>query len=158
MKFTSVSLHTMDSDFSGGWIYVLMSSADYDRFKVGRTSDNPLVRFKTLRTGDPSLGLETAYFIPTRTEKLSIVEAEIHSRLADDRIAFHDEADSEWFRGSAKQACEWLEVMFSAWWGQPVVDTYLLGQGRVCRAYESDLENLYKRVASRSVVGSPRSS
>lgn len=132
----------MSDEFAGGWIYVMMTSTDYNRFKVGRTKGNPLDRAKTLRTGDPGVGLLAAYFVPASLGKLSQLEAAIHRQL-EQRIAFHDEANSEWFSGTANLACQWIEGMFQDWCGEPVTTMHMLGQSRICRAYENDLVAFY---------------
>lgn len=132
----------MSNDLGGGWIYVMMTSSDYNRFKVGRTNGNPLDRAKTLRTGDPGVALEAAYFVPVLHGKLSQIETSIHCEL-EGRIFFHDEAASEWFSGSAKWACDYIEIMFEGWMGEPVASMFMFGQNRICRAYEADLLMFY---------------
>ncbi len=131
----------MEIELVGGWIYVVMTSSDYNRFKIGRTRNNPLARLKTLRTGDPYVAVEAAYFVPASRERLSKLEAAIHREFGG-RIRFHDESLSEWFPGSAKWACEWIECLFAGWW-EEVASVYMLDQDRICKAYESDLEGIY---------------
>ncbi|MFJ1467737.1 GIY-YIG nuclease family protein [Massilia orientalis] len=133
----------MTIELDGGWIYVIMTSSDYNRYKIGRTNGNPMDRVKKLRTGDPGVDLQAAYFIPASHGKLSQVEAALH-REFEPRISFHDETVSEWFRGDAKRACEWMEYLLGEWKGQPVTfGLYLLGEGRICRAFEDDLRSIY---------------
>jgi T5orf172 domain len=132
----------MELDGNGGWIYVVMTSSDYERFKVGRTNGNPITRAKQLRTGDPKLGLLVAYFVPASRGELFKVEASIH-QLLDQRILFHDETNSEWFLGDAQEASKWIEHFFEFWMGQPVASMDKLGQGHICRAYEEDLRLFY---------------
>lgn len=147
-------MRTMSNGLDGGWIYVMMTSSNYSRFKLGRTKKNPLGRQKTLRTADPGEDLQAAYFIPALHGKLSRIEVSVH-RQFEGRIAFHDESLSEWFPGSAQWACEWLENLFEDWTGQPVAGIDLLGQGRICRAYEADLLSLYGPVTPLGPDGIP---
>jgi len=134
----------MDIGLDGGWIYVMMTSSNYNRFKLGRTKGNPLQRHKGIRTGDPGLALQAAYFIPaSHGLKLSKVENALH-REFEARIPFLDGALSEWFIGNPKIACEWIEYVLGEWKDQPVTsDLNMLGDGRICRAFESDLRDLY---------------
>ncbi len=133
----------MNINEMGGWIYVIMTSADYRRFKVGRTIRNPMTRFKTLRTADPCLGLQLAYFIPSSLGDLPRVEADIHRNL-NRRIEFHDEATSEWFKGDMEAAIEWIEFLFSEWWGNGIVSDWFRPDLRqVSRVYEEGLIDIY---------------
>ena len=133
----------LDSGNPGGWIYLLMTSANYQRYKVGRTNQNPLIRFKQLRTADPCLDFEVAYFIPTSLGELSKVEAEIHRHL-ERRISFHDEKASEWFKGDVKVASELIEGFFENWWGCNIVtDCFRPNACNVLRAYEERLNFMY---------------
>lgn len=140
----------MASELKGGWIYVMMTSSDYNRFKVGRTNGNPLDRAKKLRTGDPGIALLAAYFVPASHENLPQIEAAIHHEFGG-RISFHDEGISEWFHGSARWACEWIESMFEGWYG-PIASMHMFGQGRICRAYEDDLCTFYGTIRSPSSI------
>lgn len=132
----------MSEVLDGAWIYVMMTSSDYNRFKVGRTRDNPLNRVRHLRTGDPYLALEAAYFVPTAHGHLSRIESAIHGELTG-RIAFYDGSPSEWFRGTAVSACEWIESTFEGWW-EPISGAHRIGTGTVVKAYEEDLLFLYR--------------
>jgi hypothetical protein len=133
----------MEVEMTGGWIYVLMTSADYGRYKVGRTIGSPLVRFKALRTADPKLGLEIAYFVPSSFDELSRVEAALHRNLVG-RMTFHDEVPSEWFAGDVKAATEWIECLFAEWWGDGVVsDWFRPDLKQISRVYEGDLLSIY---------------
>ncbi|GAB1620990.1 hypothetical protein AAOGI_10400 [Agarivorans albus] len=86
-----------------GWIYILMTPSDYNRVKIGMTKKNPLLRLRDLKTGDPYLALQAAYFIPTNFGLcLRNVEYLIHTQLEYSRIHFLDDEDqvnkpSEWF-------------------------------------------------------------
>ncbi|MEH3425568.1 GIY-YIG nuclease family protein [Enterobacter roggenkampii] len=67
----------------GSWIYVLMSGTDINRFKVGKTTQHPVKRMKDIRTGDPTLALQVAYFVPALLNiKLGMLESAIHQQLA----------------------------------------------------------------------------
>ncbi|HCE4545017.1 TPA: GIY-YIG nuclease family protein [Vibrio parahaemolyticus] len=86
-----------------GWIYILMTPSDYNRVKIGMTKRNPLLRLRDLKTGDPYLALQAAYFIPTNFGlRLLDIENLIHVQLEHLRIHFLDDEDqvkkpSEWF-------------------------------------------------------------
>lgn len=143
------------NQLAGGWIYVLMTSTDYNRFKVGRTKRNPLSRVKTLRCGDPGIDIEVAFFVPASHGKLSRVEVDLHRQFGG-RILFHDESESEWFTGNPKFATQAIEGIFIGWWEEDVTDMAMLGQGRICRAYEENLIDLYgPRVPLNPVDGMP---
>ena len=43
-----------------GWIYILISSSDYSRSKIGKAVD-PYKRYINLRTADPTLGFVVGY-------------------------------------------------------------------------------------------------
>ncbi|OAS90030.1 hypothetical protein A6I77_23295 [Achromobacter xylosoxidans] len=133
----------MEIEVQGGWIYVLGTTADYQRFKIGK-STNPLKRFKDLRTADPYLAIEAAYFVPTSKGRLSAVETAIHRQFPE-RIRFHDDEEGEWFSGTPKMACEWMECLFADWFGEDAASVYMLDQDRICKAYEEDLEAIFMR-------------
>lgn len=126
----------------GGWVYVAMTSSNYDRFKIGRTGRNPLARMAVFRTSDPGLALEAAYFVPASHGRLSRVESALHRQFGG-RIRFHDESLSEWFAGSARWGCERVEEIFESWHEAPVADFSQLDQDRICRGFESDLHALF---------------
>jgi hypothetical protein len=71
----------MPNELDGGWIYAMLSSSDYNRFKLGKTTLNPVSRWKGLRTADPTLGFLAAYFVPEALGTLSAIETDIHNRL-----------------------------------------------------------------------------
>ncbi|WP_413522522.1 GIY-YIG nuclease family protein [Photobacterium phosphoreum] len=87
----------------GGWIYILMTSSDYTRVKIGMTINNPLLRLRDLKTGDPYLSLHVAYYIPSNLGLcLRNIEYLIHNHFNNIRIHFLDDEDqinkpSEWF-------------------------------------------------------------
>ncbi len=131
----------MSEALGGAWIYVMMTSSNYNRFKVGRTRGNPLDRAKQLRTGDPYLAIEAAYFVPAAHGQLSRIERAVHGELPG-RIAFYDGSPSEWFHGTAAWACNWIETIFEEWW-TPVGGAHRIGTDTVAKAYEDDLLALY---------------
>lgn len=125
----------------GGWIYVLMTSSDYQRFKVGLTINNPMLRVKQLRTGDPLIGLQVAYFIPYSLGKLSEIETYIHSRL-DGRMNFHGGGLSEWFKGEPQDAWALIDSIFHDI-DCIVTDHFQPSEAKVVRFWESDLISFY---------------
>jgi DNA mismatch repair enzyme (predicted ATPase) len=146
---------SMANELGGGWIYVMMSSSDYNRFKVGKTTLNPVDRWKGLRTADPTLGFLAAYFVPDSVGPLSTIEADMHSRL-EGRIRFFDESKSEWFTGTAEWACGFLDDLFEDWMDQPVARMARFDTHRVCRAYEEDLAHFYRPIRPlNSIDGLP---
>ncbi|MFA0173183.1 GIY-YIG nuclease family protein, partial [Vibrio splendidus] len=78
-----------------GWIYIIGSSSDYSRCKIGKTINNPLKRYLNLRTADPKLHLQVAYCVPHKL--LSKAEAAIHLELEEFRQLTHEDTLSEWF-------------------------------------------------------------
>ena len=83
-----------------GWIYILETSSDFNRYKVGMTkSFTPMRRVNELRCGDPNLALLCAYQIPVSEFSLRDVEWELHQSLFFcPRLLFHNGNLSEWFR------------------------------------------------------------
>ncbi len=138
----------------GGWIYVLMTPNDYNRVKVGMTKNNPLLRLRELRTGDPSLSLLVAYYIPPGTGlSLRDIESLIHKDFEHVRIHFINDEDqirkpSEWFKIDCNDAEYYVDGVFklngytvtedkSLLLSKPVSDPDV---GRfVIKYYESDL-------------------
>ncbi|EJG0884883.1 GIY-YIG nuclease family protein [Vibrio parahaemolyticus] len=100
----------IEMSYGEGWIYVLMTPSDYNRVKIGKTINNPLLRLRNLKTGDPYLSLQVAYFIPPHFGlNLKGVEDLIHNALAQSRIPFLDDEDqlykrSEWFQMDCREA------------------------------------------------------
>ncbi|MDX7710740.1 GIY-YIG nuclease family protein [Aeromonas caviae] len=122
----------------GGWIYVLMTSSDYNRYKVGLTKNNPMLRMNQLKTGDPLIGLDVAYFIPNTLGKLSKVEAALHAHLGDP-IEFHSGEASEWFFGDPQDAWRVLDTIFKLL-GYEVTDYFDPDAQKVVRFWAADLE------------------
>ncbi len=126
----------------GGWIYVLMTASDYNRYKVGLTTNNPLLRYKTLRTGDPTLGFEVAYYIPNSLGvTLSSLESALHKELGPS-INFFDDGPSEWFSGYPGCAFTKLEICFEEW-GFVVTDDFQPSEQKIVRFWEADLISFY---------------
>lgn len=131
----------------GSWIYVLMSGTDINRFKVGKTIQHPVKRLKDLRTGDPTLALQVAYFVQSSLNiKLGILESAIHQQLAAGlgRICFYDEAESEWFHGDARDAWLQLDMIFEEF-EFTVTDYYQPGETKIVRFWGADMETEYPR-------------
>lgn len=129
----------------GGWIYVFMSGSDYQRFKVGKTKNNPLVRLNQLRTGDPTLDFQVAYFIPSSLGwSLSQLESHIHEELEQGfcRINFYNEKRSEWFHGNSRHAWNELDIIFENL-EVDVTDWFQPGESKVVRFWEESLRSLY---------------
>ncbi|RGE41314.1 hypothetical protein DZC30_18570 [Comamonas testosteroni] len=125
----------------GGWVYVLETGSDYNRFKVGRTKNSPMRRVKSLRTADPLLALRVGFYIPpTLPGKLSVWERCVHRFYESCRIEFIDESgeESEWFRGNPGQAVLDIECLF-----EEVTDFFEPGSTKVWRAYEPDVVSFY---------------
>jgi len=85
----------------GGWIYVLETSSDYERFKLGKANESgngPFTRYSNLRTGDPYLTIHCAFFIPSRLGSAQKVESMLHEGISDLRIYDHHGSPTEWFQ------------------------------------------------------------
>lgn len=129
----------------GSWIYVLMTGTDINRFKVGKTTQHPVERMKQLRTGDPTLALQVAYFVPASLNiKLGMLESAIHHQLAATlkRISFYDETISEWFHADARDAWRELDMIFEEF-EYTVTNFYQPGQSQIVRFWGSDMETEY---------------
>lgn len=141
-------------DLNGPGIYVLMTSSDYIRFRVGRTGGNPLNRERMLRVGDSFLAMAAAYFVPRHHGQLSKIEQAMHDEFGGP-ILVHDESEAEWFIGTLTWACEWIEVVFEGSWSV-ISGAHTIGWERVSTAYDWDLMAPYGRgAAPLSVVGLP---
>lgn len=137
--------HRFINKTEGGWIYVMMSGTDINRFKVGKTVNHPVKRMKDLRTGDPTLALQVAYFIPALLGiPLGGLESAIHQQLTEShgRLSFYDENLSEWFNGDARDA--WFELdMIIEEFGFTVTDYYQPCENKIVRFWGADLEAEY---------------
>lgn len=126
----------------GGWIYILLTSQDYSRCKIGRTTENPLVRFRNLRTSDPFLGLVTAYYIPSHYGDISSFEASIHYEFVDHRIFSHDDRKTEWFRIEYSQAEMLIDGMLEEWCNQTF--HHSLHPDKLCKLYEDAIKGYFE--------------
>lgn len=133
----------------GGWIYVIMTSDDYNTFKLGFTRDNPFIRFKKIRTSRPEAGIEVVYFVPDSVARFTQVEAALKREFADYVIRFHEEwrsgkSDrSEWFRYPAREAAQHIEYWLEDLQDKPVASSHMFGQEVICRFYEAELDTLF---------------
>ena len=118
-----------------------MTSSNYNRFKVGRTENSPIIRLKNLKTGDPNLGLLVAYFVPEYLSSLPPLEKEIHKQLGES-LMFHNESFSEWFLGEASESWKKLEIIFSCI-GLEVISYPNLDETKVTRFWEDDVISFY---------------
>ncbi|EOW6411123.1 MULTISPECIES: GIY-YIG nuclease family protein [Cronobacter] len=137
--------HRFINKAEGGWIYVLMSGTDIYRYKVGKTINHPVERFLQLRTGDPTLALQVAYFVPVLVGfKLRSLENAIHHQLAAavGRISCYDDTISEWFHGDARNAWLEMDMMFEEF-NLTVTDYYQPNQNKIVRFWGADLEAEY---------------
>lgn len=128
----------------GGWIYVLFSSADYTRCKIGKTDGNPLKRFRNLRTGDPCLALHVAYYIPAHFGPASKIESNIHYELKDYRINNHEDSCSEWFRISINQAEDEIDRMLEEWLDQEMSGPSNIHLEVLTKMYESGIQDFFE--------------
>jgi hypothetical protein len=135
-------MHT--NELPGGWIYILLSSADYTRCKIGRTSKNPLVRYRQLRTGDPCLGLVVAYYIPEQFGPVERFEASIHLDFREYRINNHEDSKSEWFRIRYSLAEQLIDCMLEDWCGQKIHYFGTVDFNKLSKMYESDIQALFE--------------
>lgn len=125
----------------GGWIYVFMTSSDYARSKVGFTKNNPMLRLNQLKTGDPLIGFQAAYFVPDSLGKLSTIEAMVHRHLGAS-IEFHNGELSEWFAGEPQDAWKMLDTIFTLL-GYEVTDYFQPSGSKVVRFWEENLISFY---------------
>jgi hypothetical protein len=145
-------METMD----GGWVYVAQTSDNPGRFKVGRTSGNPMARIRKMRTGAPNLELEVAYFVPASIAKLSQVEAGLHQQFEDrDRIRTSDDKKSEWFEGTTEHAINTIEAALEDLQNKDIEGSHRLGEGVICRAYEEALRHTYEPTKPNPFDGLP---
>ncbi len=102
-----------------GWIYIMGTSSDYDRCKIGKTKNNPLKRYDALRTADPKLYLSVAYCVPL--ELLSKVETTIHAELDEFRMLNHEDGLTEWFSLIPEKAQYLIDDHFGEWFSKEPV-------------------------------------
>ncbi len=127
----------------GGWIYILISSSDYTRCKIGKSENNPLIRYKNLRTADPTLALKVAYYIPERFGPISGYEAAIHSAFHCVRMETHDDTTSEWFRIEANQAEFDIDCLLEEWTKQTDIMSTTFNCDALIKMYADDINSAY---------------
>lgn len=136
----------------GSWVYVLGTSSDRERAKIGITKNNPMLRFSILRCADPGLYVSAAFFIPNGFPlSARKIETGIHKSLAPSRVKFHNEGNSEWFwinASHAQQVCrEYIENATCAQGEKDIAtftcESYYFDNETALIAYESDLESFY---------------
>ncbi|MFY8325828.1 GIY-YIG nuclease family protein [Pseudoalteromonas sp. ZZD1] len=125
----------------GEWIYVLMTSSDYDRFKIGYTRNDPIKRMKHLRTGDPGIGFQVAYFVPNSVGKARDLEKKLHNMLGN-RVEFHDGGVSEWFPGDPRDAYFIVESVFDEL-GIPITDCFDPNGNMIVRFWEEGILSFF---------------
>ncbi|ODV25796.1 MAG: hypothetical protein ABT19_03325 [Rhodanobacter sp. SCN 68-63] len=144
------------SKLAGGWVYVAQTSDNPGCFKVGRTSGNPMVRIRKMRTGAPNLELEVAYYVPISIAQLSQVEAGLHQQFEDrDRIHTSDDKKSEWFEGTTEHAISTIEAALEDLQNKDIEGSHRLGEEVICRAYEEDLRHTYEPTKPNMLDGLP---
>ena len=133
---------------TGAWLYVMMTAADYNRFKVGKSINDPLDRRGTFRTADPFLALQGAFFIPAQMVDISTIEAYVkrNFRKRGLGIDHYTESTSEWFRGSGAWAIEQIVELLCNYTGQKEIGWgYEIHQDRITLLYEEALVFLFNR-------------
>lgn len=127
----------------GGWIYLFLSSSDYTRSKIGK-SIAPLRRFRQQRTGDPTLGLVVAYYIPRHVGRHGDMESSLHHYFSDYRILTHEDTNSEWFKINPEEAQLQMECLLEEWCGQEIKSAGHMSPRNLTRFFESDLVGMFE--------------
>lgn len=131
-----------------GWLYIMMTPSDYSRIKIGMTKNNPLLRLRDLKTGDPYLALQAAYFIPINFGMyLRDAESLIHNYFCNLRIHFLDDEDqinkpSEWFKMDCRDSVSNVDNVFKNHGFNITDDTsnpFIIGSRTAIKYYEPDL-------------------
>lgn len=133
---------------SGGWLYVMMTAADYKRFKVGKSINDPLDRRATFRTADPYLALSGAFFIPAKMGDVSIIETYVKHYFMQQGlgIAHYSENASEWFKGSGTWAVERIAELLCNYTGQDEIGWgYQIQHDRITLLFEEALGFMFNR-------------
>lgn len=116
-----VIIPAVPSRTPGGWIYVLMTSSDGNRVKIGKTKNNPIERLAKLRCGDPYLAMIGSFFIPELRGEIKHIEKWVHDRLEGTRIRF-----AEHIRPSGTMPAHLLDdsklIAYSEWFHVNVLD------------------------------------
>ncbi len=133
---------------TGAWLYVMMTAADYKRFKVGKSINDPLDRRGTFRTADPYLALEGAFFIPAQMGDISTIETYVKRNFRQRGLGIdhYSETSSEWFQGSAAWAIEQIVELLCDYTGQEEIGWgYQIHQDRITLLFEEGLGILFNR-------------
>lgn len=134
----------------GSWVYLMTSSTGHGRTKIGMTKRNPILRFATLRCGDPFLCLHAAFYLPSSCSLQAFeLERRLHTFYSHCRIEFLDGGLSEWFQVNCdyaeRQCQDFIENQFV---DEPrhirsfTSDAYFEGV-HILKAYESDLTSFF---------------
>lgn len=143
-----MNIEAASVDLNGSWVYVLGTSSDRERAKIGITKNNPILRFSFLRCADPGLYICAAFFIPNGFElSAREIEKAVHHKLRSARIKFHNDGNSEWFwhrAELAKTVCGGYIDEFAQEKGRSLIafssESYYLDKKTPLIASESDLE------------------
>lgn len=130
-----------------GWIYILISSSDYSRSKIGKAVD-PYKRYVNLRTADPTLGFVVGYYIPEIYSSICSVhrlENYIHYDLQNYRISNFSEGKTEWFKIHFEDAILAVEeVIFSTYDIDEIGQHSFFQENKIIKMYEEDIEHIFK--------------
>ncbi|GEM_PF-2423227 len=140
----------IDVPYAEGWIYVCMTARDPNRFKIGLSESNPLIRMRAFKTADPYIALNQAYcFLNTFGRTLKGIEDYLHSHrfFCDSRIHFlgdenQESKPSEWFSGDPRDVMASLESALSEIGfdiTNPSSEDYSPYKKRAIRFYDCDL-------------------
>lgn len=133
---------------NGAWLYVMMTAADYKRFKVGKSINDPLDRRGTFRTADPYLALQGAFFIPAQMGDISTIEAYVKHNFRQRGLGIdhYSENPSEWFKGSGGWAIEQIIELLCNYTGQEEIRYgYEIHQDRITLLFEEALGFMFNR-------------
>lgn len=133
---------------TGAWLYVMMTAENYERFKVGKSINDPLDRRATFRTADPYLALAGAFFIPAQMGDISTIEAYVKHNFRQSGLGIDHYSDkpSEWFKGSGAWAIEQIVELLCNYTGQEEIYWgYEIHQDRITLLFEEALGFLFNR-------------
>ncbi|ELV7509417.1 GIY-YIG nuclease family protein [Aeromonas sp. s11] len=124
--------------FPGNWIYILITSSNYTRCKIGYTRGNVLSRYRHLLTADPGLSIHVAYHIPEHFGEISKIEAECHRAFQEKRMKNIHGGQTEWFNMDANIAEYLIDSMLNEICGQ---EPYLYSNqvNELCKLYQDDI-------------------
>tara|TARA_R110002051_G_scaffold149145_1_gene221685 strand:- start:7438 stop:7923 length:486 start_codon:yes stop_codon:yes gene_type:complete len=130
-----------------GWIYILVSSSDYSRCKIGRAV-NPYKRYSDLRTADPNLGFLVGYYIPeeyTSVYPIHIIESVIHSELESYRVENFEDNKTEWFKINYEDAMLAVEENIFSMFNVDLTNSHsIFDERKIMKMYEEDVRNYFK--------------